>query len=178
MRHILLAIILFSTPVAFAQDEAPAVEASAPADAIPMVDEADAIPEAPDADAPEADAEAPVDAEPAVDMAAAVESSSDEVTLLVEALQSKNWALVLGLLLSLLVAVANKFGLKNMVGAKAIPWVTSAVAVGGALGAALISGSPLTSAVSQGLVAGVAAIGGWEMVLKHILARKSDPLPE
>ena len=108
----------------------------------------------------------------------AVDAASDEVSLLVDAIQSKNWALVLGLLLSLLVAVANKFGLKDKVGGKAIPWVTSGVAVAGAVGAALLAGIPLMEAVPQGLVAGVAAIGGWEMVLKHILARKSDPLPE
>ena len=41
-----------------------------------------------------------------------------------------------------------------------------------------MGGVSLIDALSQGLLAGVVAIGGWEMVLKHIFARKSDPLPE
>ena len=100
------------------------------------------------------------------------ESVSEVASLLVKAVQDKNWALVLGLVLSLLVSLANKFGLKDKVGSKALPWVTTGVAVAGAVGAALISGVALTEALSQGLVAGVAAIGGWEMVLKHIFAKK------
>jgi hypothetical protein len=168
MRHVLFAfLLLFSVPtVAFAQDEAPASEeAAAPAD--------DAGVEAPATEEGSEEAAAsPESVEEAVDVV------SDEVSLLVDAIQSKNWALVFGLLLSLLVAVANKFGLKDKVGGKAVPWVTSGVAVLGAVGAALLGGIPLMDAVSQGLVAGVAAIGGWEMVLKHVFARKSDPLPE
>ncbi len=168
MRYVLFAfLLLFSVPtVAFAQDEAPAsTEAAAPAD--------DAGAEAPATEEGSEEAAAsPESVEEAVDVV------SDEVSLLVDAVQSKNWALVLGFLLSLLMAVANKFGLKDKVGGKAVPWVTSGVAVLGAVGAALMGGIPLMDAVSQGLVAGVAAIGGWEMVLKHVFARKSDPLPE
>jgi hypothetical protein len=166
MRHVLLAfLLLFSAPtVAFAQDEAPASEeAATPAEAAPSEE----------ASAPaEAETPSPESVEDAVD------AVSDEVSLLSEALQSQNWALVFGILLSFLVAIANKFGLKDKVGGKAIPWVTSGVAVAGAVGAALMTGVSVMDAVPQGLIAGVAAIGGWEMVLKHILARKSDPLPE
>jgi hypothetical protein len=165
MRHVLLALLfLFSAPVVFAQDVAPAPEAAAapaPAEAA-----------APEAAAPEADAPSAESVEDAVD------AVSDEISLLSEALQSKNWALVFGILLSFLVAIANKFGLKDKVGGKAIPWVTSGVAVAGAVGASLMTGVSMMDAVPQGLVAGVAAIGGWEMVLKHILARKSDPISE
>jgi hypothetical protein len=74
----------------------------------------------------------------------------------------------------MLVALANKFGLKNKVGGKAIPWVTSGLAVVGSLSAALVGGLPLMDALSQGLVAGMAAIGGWEMILKHLLAKKTE----
>lgn len=170
MRYVIFAfLLLFSVPtVAFAQDEAPASEEAA----APANEGAGAEAPATDEGSEEAAAPSPESVEEAVD------AVSDEVSLLVNAVQSKNWALVLGFLLSLLVAVANKFGLKDKVGGKAVPWVTSGVAVLGAVGTALMIGMPLMDAVSQGLVAGVAAIGGWEMVLKHIFARKSDPLPE
>ncbi|MBQ73328.1 MAG: hypothetical protein CMJ67_10530 [Planctomycetaceae bacterium] len=164
MRYVLLAFaLLFSVPVAMAQDEAPAPseEVAAPAEEAPAKVDAPAEAETPSAESVEE----------------AVEAVSDEASVLVDAIQSKNWALVLGMLLSLLVAVANKFGLKDKVGGKAVPWVTSAVAVAGAIGASLMAGISVMEAVSQGLVAGVAAIGGWEMVLKHILAPKSDPAP-
>ena len=165
MRYLFLALSLtFASPV-YAQDAgAPeAVEAAAP--------EADA-PEAPAKDDAKAD-EAPAPTPEQIDDA--VES----VSLLVDALQSKNWALAIGILLSLLVAFANKFGLKDKVGSKALPWVTSGVAVIGAIGAALMAGVSIMEAASQGLVAGVAAIGGWEMILKHLLAaKKEEPAAE
>lgn len=169
MRHALLAaLLLFSAPVAIAQDEppAPTEEAAAPAeDAAPA--DAPAEPEAA-SDAPAVDAE---------DIEKTVDDVSDQVSLIAEAIESKNWALLAGLLLSLLVAVANRFGLKDKVGSKAIPWVTTGVAVAGAVGAALLAGVPVMQALSQGVVAGAAAIGGWEMLLKHLLAPKSDPAP-
>ena len=173
MQHILLSfLLLLCAPVALAQDEAPVSEEAAPA---PVSEEAAPEEAAPAEEAPaadEAEAPSPESVEDAVD------AVSDEVSVLSEALQSQNWALVFGILLSLLVAVANKFGLKDKVGSKAIPWVTSGVAVAGAVGAALMAGVSVMDAVPQGLIAGVAAIGGWEMVLKHILARKSDPISE
>ena len=183
MQHILLSfLLLLCAPVALAQDEAPVSEEAAPA---PVSEEAAAEEAAPEEAAPEE--AAPAEEAPAADEAEApspesvedaVDAVSDEVSVLSEALQSQNWALVFGILLSLLVAVANKFGLKDKVGSKAIPWVTSGVAVAGAVGAALMAGVSVMDAVPQGLIAGVAAIGGWEMVLKHILARKSDPISE
>lgn len=174
MRHILTFILLLVSVPALAQDapsvpveapavEAPADEAEAPAD---KVDEA----EAPADKAEEASAE-----EPEAPSADQIEATTESVSLLVDALQSKNWALAIGILLSLLVAFANRFGLKDKVGGKAVPWVTAGVAVLGAIGAALMAGVSIVEASSQGLVAGVAAIGGWEMVLKHILAPKSEP---
>ena len=167
MRYLFLTLSLtFASPV-FAQDaDAPAaVEAAAPEAEAPAKDEAPAD----EAKADEAPAPTPEQIDDAV----------ESVSLLVDALQSKNWALAIGILLSLLVAFANKFGLKDKVGSKALPWVTSGVAVVGAIGAALMAGVSIMEAASQGLVAGVAAIGGWEMILKHLLAaKKAEPAAE
>ena len=177
MRHILTFILLLVSVPALAQDapsvpvEAPAVEA--PAD---KADEAEApADKADEAEAPADKAEEAPAEEPEAPSADQIEATTESVSLLVDALQSKNWALAIGILLSLLVAFANRFGLKDKVGGKAVPWVTAGVAVLGAIGAALMAGVSIVEASSQGLVAGVAAIGGWEMVLKHILAPKSEP---
>ena len=171
MRHILFALILFvsalSVPVVYAQEGAPpaAVEASDEAKTEVEGEAAENQPAASD-EAGEATEEG--DAPSQADL----EATADSASMLIEALQNKQWGLGLGMLLCLLVAFANKFGLKDKVGSKAVPWVTSGVAVAAAIGAALMSGVAITEALSQGLVAGMAAIGGWEMVLKHVFQKK------
>ena len=174
MRHLTaltFAILLPLSSPAWAQDGTPeavsdeAISDEAISDEAPVEDAAPAPAEEPAED----DAE-----EPKAPSADQIEATTESVSLLVDALQSKNWALAIGILLSLLVSFANRFGLKDKVGSKALPWVTSAVAVLGAIGAALMAGVSIMEAASQGLVAGVAAIGGWEMVLKHLLAPKKS----
>lgn len=96
--------------------------------------------------------------------------AAETVSLLVKAVQDKNWALVCGLLLTLIVFGANKMGLKNKVGSKAVPWVATALATATALGISLANGLPVGDAISQGLLSGLTAIGGWEMLFKHVLA--------
>ena len=72
----------------------------------------------------------------------------------------------------LLVFVANKFGLKDKVGSKAVPWVVMGLSVASVSGAALASGLAVAESLVQGVLAGVAAIGGWELLFKHILVKK------
>ena len=176
MRYLLTPLFLVVSAPSLAQEPSP--EASVPVEK-PEAEKPEAEkPEAekPEAEKPEAEkpeAEKPEAEKPEAPSADQIEATTESVSLLVDALQSKNWALAIGILLSLLVSFANRFGLKDKVGGKALPWVTSAVAVLGAIGAALMAGVSIMEAASQGLVAGVAAIGGWEMVLKHILAPKS-----
>ena len=98
----------------------------------------------------------------------------DQVTVLVKAIQSKNWPVVAGIILMLLVFVANKFGLKNKVGAKAIPWISLIIGVFATSGMALASGIAVTDALIQGMGAGLAAVGSWETLFKHILGGSSE----
>ena len=168
MRILICTMFLlgFSLP-SFAQDggEVPAqVEEAAPAEA--PTEEA----------APDAPAEAPEKVE-AEEVAEDSEAVADSASLIAQAIQDKNWALLAGIILSLLVAFANRFGLKDKVGGKAIPWITSGVAVAGSISAALLAGIPVFEALSQGLLAGVVAIGGWEMLLKHVLSPKKSEQP-
>lgn len=172
MRYLYLAFVLLFAAPAFAQDVP--VEGSVPEAVEAPVEEADGDA---DADVEPADALSDVEDAAPAPTPEQIDATTESVSLLIDALQNKNWALAIGILLSLLVAFANKFGLKNKVGGKAVPWVTAGVAVFGAIGAALLAGVSIVEAASQGLVAGVAAIGGWEMVLKHILAPKSDSEP-
>jgi hypothetical protein len=172
MHYFLFALCLtFASPV-MAQDapEAPSTEEAAPE----VTDAAEATEKATETtEATEKVAETPTPED--------IDAAVDDASMLIDAVQNKNWALVFGLLLALMVSVANKFGLKAKVGSKALPWVTSGLAVAGAVGAALLAGIPVMEALPQGLLAGVAAIGGWEMILKHFLAAKkveADPEPK
>jgi len=176
MRHTLFALILFvsalSAPVAYAQE-------GAPPDAVEVSDEAKVEAEEAAAEnqpaieaSDEASDEAPTEGEAPSEED--LEATADSTSMLVQALQNKQWGLAIGMMLCLLVAFANKFGMKDKVGSKAVPWVTSGIAVAGAIGAALMSGVAVTEALTQGLVAGMTAIGGWEMVLKHIFKKNES----
>ena len=149
--------------VAFAEEPA-AAEASE--EAAPASDEA--APEGEDAAAPAGEDEAAGDEE----VPETLDAAADDISLLVKAVQDKNWSLALGFLLMLLVMVANKFGLKDKIGSKAVPWVAMGLAVTATLGIGLANGLALVEAGMQGVRAGVAAIGGWELLFKHILQSK------
>ena len=109
------------------------------------------------------------------DDAADVEEAVEEAFALVEAIKSKNWPLAVGLILMLLVFAANKFGLKKIVGPKALPWVAMVLAVFGTVGTGLIAGLGWAESLMQGVMAGVVAIGGWELLLKHLVAKDGTP---
>lgn len=106
-----------------------------------------------------------------------VEEAVETATALLDALQSKNWPLFAGCSLTLLVFGANEFGLKDKVGAKAVPWISLGVGAAGTVGLGLVAGLPVGDAIMQGVMAGVAAVGGWELLFKHILAGSKDEAP-
>ena len=147
------------------EQAAEATEASAPADAAPVDAAAEEAPKDPE----EAAIEAAEEAAPQT-----LDDAADTVGLLVKAVQDKNWALAVGFLMMLLVFVANKFGLKDKVGTKAIPWVVMGMSVASVSGAALIAGVAIPEVIMQGVLAGVAAIGGWELMFKHLLVKKTS----
>jgi len=94
---------------------------------------------------------------------------------LYSALANRDWALAIAFGLMLLVFVLRKVKVLAKVPAKAIPWVTAGLAAAGYVVAALMTpGVAIGSAVMEGLAAGAAAVGLWEMLLKHFLGNKSE----
>ena len=94
---------------------------------------------------------------------------------LINALQEKHWALALGLGLSLLVFGLRKMKVLSKVPSKILPWVTAGIGVVTYVAAALMAdGANMTDAILGGATAGIAAVGLWEMVLKHFLAGKEE----
>lgn len=167
----LLAVFTISAPVLA---EAPVAAAAATGDT--KTDDA----KAPDAKADDAKAgdgkegDAKVDAK---DEAKAEITSDDEAvaaaSALFTAIQEKHWGLALGLGLSLLVFGLRKAKVLAKVPAKMLPWVTAVIGVVGYVVAALMTdGANMTDAIVGGATTGVAAVGLWEMVLKHFLSKK------
>ena len=160
MRHFFaISLLLCASPV-FADDATPEDAA------------VEAVAEAPEA--PEAPAEKVEEAEGSEEVPESYDDAAESVSLLVKAVQDKNWSLALGFLLTLLVFLANKLGLKDKVGAKAVPWVATGLAMAATSGIGLASGVALSEALVQGFLAGVVAIGGWEMLFKHFLKAKAS----
>jgi len=143
--------------VAAEADDAAASDAAEPAAEAPAGGEGEAA-------AADADKE---------DVAESLDDAAEQVSLLLKAVQDKNWSLAVGFLMMLLVFVANKFGLKDKIGSKAVPWVVMALSVSAVCGAALATGVAVSEALVQGVLAGVAAIGGWELLFKHLLTKKA-----
>ena len=168
MRHFLTLLVLMlglSVPTAAFAEEPAAAEATE--EAAPASDEA--APAGDEAAAPAAGEDEAAGDEEVPDT---LDDAADDISLLVKAVQDKNWSLALGFLLMLLVMLANKFGLKDKVGSKAVPWVAMGLAVAATSGIGLANGLALMDAGMQGVLAGVAAIGGWELLFKHILQSK------
>ena len=160
-----------ATDEAAADDAAPAEEAAvAPAEE----GEADAEPaeEAGEEEAPAEGEEAALEETPDIED---MEEAIEEAFALVDAIKSKNWPLAVGLGLMILVFILNKvLNLKEKVGPKALPWIAMGFAVAGTMGTGLIAGLGWVDSIVQGVLAGVVAIGGWELIFKHLLGGSSE----
>jgi len=120
-------------------------------------------PKAEEAKAEEAKAEEPKEIETDEE---AVEAAKDLIT----AIHEKHWALVIGLGLSLLVFILRKVKVLAKVPKKALPWVTAALGIMTYVAAALMAeDANLSDALLGGAMAGAAAVGLWEMLLKNFL---------
>jgi hypothetical protein len=88
--------------------------------------------------------------------------------------QRSGWGPIIAALLTLIIFAVRKTGALNKVPKKAMPLVAVAVAMVGDVSAALVAGSTVPDAMLQGLMLGAAAVGFWEIALKHVLAPKKD----
>jgi hypothetical protein len=171
---LMLVAALFGTTLVHAQEADPAPVEEQTEEAAPEEDAAPAEEAAEEKTEEAAPAEVEKVEEEAAEVPEDLEQAIATGSLLVEAVKDRNWALAIGLLMMLLVFGANKFGLKDKVGPKAVPWVAMGVSVLSVVGVGLASGVAVLDAVLQGVFAGVAAIGGWELLFRHLLAKKAE----
>lgn len=163
MRHTLVALVLSALVLglpfgAVAQDAAGdsadvTVVAEAPA-ATPVV---------------EAPAPTPTPAPAAPSM---TDDPADMLAGAKNAASGGHWAAFVGFALMLLVWVARKV-VPALIPTKAVPWVPTGLAMVGYVGSALATDGDWKQAVVQGFIAGASAVGLWEMLFKHFLAKKA-----
>ena len=101
------------------------------------------------------------------------QQAEETLKLLIDAYKNGQWPVVSGLIIMLIIFISNKVGLKNRVDKKFIPWISVIIGILVSIGASLIAGIPVSIAIIQGLTAGTAAIGFWELIFKHLLKPKS-----
>lgn len=97
------------------------------------------------------------------------EEAVEAVEDVVEAAQSKNWALGLSGLLTLIIFAFRRFNLLSKIPPQHLPAVAVALGVAGDLAHSLSTGGAVST---TGAVIGLASIGVWEVLLKHLLKTK------
>jgi uncharacterized low-complexity protein len=122
--------------------------------------------------------EAKADTEAKADEPAEIETDEeafDVVAQLVDAAKGGQWSLVAAFVVMLLVYVVKRFGLKDKLPSKAVPWVAAGCSMAGYVAAALmVEGAAVGEALIGGMATGAAAVGLWEMLFKHFLGKKSE----
>jgi len=102
------------------------------------------------------------------------EDIGEAVGFLPQAIDHHAWPVVVGLILTIIVMVLNKLGLKDKVGAKAVPWVAMGLSVAGTVGASLVAGVSVWIAIVQGVATACSSIGLWELGGKHLFKKKDE----
>ena len=96
-----------------------------------------------------------------------IKEIAEQVSILVQLFKEGKWGMAIGLLLSLLLMIFRKF-FKKMVPEKALPWVAVGVGIIGCIATNLISGVVWWTAILQGITAGAAATGMWQLIFKRM----------
>ena len=159
MTYILLAFFLIS-PIS-AQEVEPsevpetsfteAMEAGSPA--VP------ADPEAETADAEDSKNQEPRQLQEPIQLEDVVETSS----ALRDAIESRQWPLVIGLLLTGVVYILRRAGIESIVSSKALPWLTLSLATSSQIGISLSSGIAWQDAIWTAIYTAGSAIMAWDL---------------
>ncbi len=88
----------------------------------------------------------------------------------------RNWVTITGFVILLIVHVAKKGGLKDIIAPKYVPVVSVATGILLSIGDSFIASSsaPWYDTLLKGFIAGASATGLWELGFKHYL-RKTEP---
>ena len=108
-------------------------------------------------------------------VAVAPEISDEQAVVAVKTLldhQQSGWGAIVAALLTLLIFAFRRAGALDRLPRQALPWAAAGIAMIGDVIAALSAGTSIPDALLQGLMLGAAAVGFWELALKHALGEK------
>lgn len=160
MKRILvapIALLLLFSPMALADNPAPAA---------PAASEAVAPAEPATAEAAPAEEVKPPDA--------GIEDPGAHVNAMVEAAHKKEWGIFVGLGLLLIIWVIGFFW-KSLPG-WLLPWLAAGFGILGTIAVDLANGIAWWRAILAGFTTGTSAVGLWEMIVKRIFGKRSEKL--
>jgi hypothetical protein len=97
------------------------------------------------------------------------EDPGELLSLLSRAFADKDWMMVAGGLLMLVIAVGNLLGLRKLVPKKYTHWLAGGIAMASSVAVGLMAHASWWAIVSTGVGVGITAIGGWQLVLEPIV---------
>lgn len=93
--------------------------------------------------------------------------TQDDINLIVQAVKEENWMLLVGLILTFLVLILDKWiNIKQWVGEKGLPWVAASLGIVSHIGIALATGTGWVTAIITGVLSGATAVGLWNLLSK------------
>jgi hypothetical protein len=134
-----------------------------------LAQDAPAVDETTEVSWEETEAAAPDEAAEAADE---LEEAAETIGALRAAIESKQWPVVIGILLTGIVYILRRVGLEERVNAKALPWITLVLATSANIGAALAAGIAVVDTLWTALYTASIAMASWD--LSAIFASDAD----
>ena len=101
-----------------------------------------------------------------------MEEAAETIGVLRAAIESKQWPVVIGILLTGIVYILRRVGLEERVNTKALPWITLVLATSANIGAALAAGIAVVDTLWTAVYTASIAMASWD--LSAIFASDAD----
>jgi len=91
--------------------------------------------------------------------------TQEDINFIIQAVKEENWMLLVGLILTFLVLILDKWiNIKQWVGEKGLPWTAASLGIVSHIGIALSTGTGWITAIITGILSGASAVGLWNLI--------------
>lgn len=91
--------------------------------------------------------------------------TQEDINFIIQAVKEENWMLLVGLILTFLVLILDKWiNIKQWVGEKGLPWTAACLGIVSHIGIALSTGTGWITAIITGILSGASAVGLWNLI--------------
>jgi len=102
------------------------------------------------------------------------EEAGELLNAAIKAAEGGHWAIFAGFLIMLVIWGLRRVNWLNSVPDQYIPWISAGIGIVSYVAIALAAGTGVRVAITQGCMAGVEAVGLWELVFKRLLGKKEE----